>query len=76
MTYILIVLLLAAIGATVFFLIRGIVAFLRTSEEELLSDGVAPSARMQNKAMQGRVLMQAIAVGLALLVLIALGAGG
>lgn len=76
MTYFLILLFIATAGATVFFLIRGIVAFLKTSEQELLNDGVAPSARRQNKAMQGRIIMQALAVGLALLALIATGARG
>ncbi|QLC26728.1 hypothetical protein HFP57_00285 [Parasphingopyxis algicola] len=59
----------AAAAGTVYFLVRGIVAFLATTEAELTGDGPSESARAQNRAMQGRVLLQAVAVGLALLAL-------
>lgn len=52
-----------AIGAAVM-LVRGIVAFLKTTEEDLKAHGAGPSASglKQNKAMQGRIIFQALAV--------------
>jgi hypothetical protein len=60
----LIIALLAAMGATLFMLIKGIVTFLRTTEEDLKSPDGGPSASSlkQNKAMFGRILFQAIAI--------------
>lgn len=64
MTIFLTLLLLAAMGATLFMLIKGIVTFLKTTEEELKSgqDGPSASSLRQNKAMFGRILFQALAV--------------
>lgn len=64
MSVFLAILLLAAMGATLFMLIRGIVIFLRTTEEDLKSGQAGPSASSlrQNKAMFGRILFQAIAI--------------
>lgn len=73
MQILLIILLVAAMGATVFFLVRGIVAFLKTTEADLMGDGPNLSGRRQNKAMQGRILMQAIAVVLLVLLLLLMG---
>jgi hypothetical protein len=52
-----------AIGAAVM-LVRGIVAFLKTTEEDLKAQGSGPSASglKQNKAMQGRIIFQALAI--------------
>lgn len=60
----LILLLVAAMIATVFALVRGVVAFLKTTEEDLKSDAVGPSASSakQNKAMMHRVIFQAVAI--------------
>ncbi|MEM8697464.1 MAG: twin transmembrane helix small protein [Pseudomonadota bacterium] len=69
----LIILLIAAMGATVFFLIRGIVAFLKTTEADLMGDGVNQSGVKQNKAMQGRIIMQAVAVVIVVLLLLLMG---
>ncbi|MEY4890651.1 MAG: hypothetical protein RIQ75_1781 [Pseudomonadota bacterium] len=60
----LILLLVAAMIATVVALVRGVVAFLKTTEEDLKGDGVGPSASSvkQNKAMMHRVIFQAVAI--------------
>lgn len=62
MQTLLIILLIAAMIATVFFLIRGIVAFLKTTEADLMGEGLNQSGIKQNKAMQGRIIMQGVAV--------------
>jgi len=64
MNVLLIFLLVAAMGATVFMLVKGIVTFLKTTEEELKSGESGPSASglKQNKAMMGRIMFQALAV--------------
>ena len=73
MQTILIIALIAAMAATVFFLVRGIVQFLRTTEADLKGDGPNLSGRAQNKAMQGRIAMQAIAVVVVVLLLLLMG---
>ncbi len=72
----LILLLVAAMIATVVALVRGVVAFLKTTEEDLKGDGVGPSASSvkQNKAMMHRVIFQAVAI-LILVVLLASSRG-
>ena len=64
MNVLLIFLLVAAMGATVFMLVKGIVTFLKTTEEKLKSGESGPSASglKQNKAMMGRIMFQAVAV--------------
>ncbi|MBK7283259.1 MAG: twin transmembrane helix small protein [Sphingomonadales bacterium] len=71
-----ILLVLAIIGAVVM-LVRGIIAFLRTTEADLKSDSSGPSASglKQNKMMQGRVAFQALAIVIVVLML-ALSRGG
>ena len=66
-----ILLILAMLGA-LFMLVRGIVTFLRTTEEDLKSDGVGPSqsSLRQNKAMMGRVMFQAVAILIVALLLL------
>ena len=73
----LILLIVLAVGATVFTLIRGIVAFLKTTEEELKSGQTGPSASSlkQNKMMFARIGFQAIAVLLVAILLLAKGHG-
>lgn len=73
MQTILIIALIAAMAATVFFLIRGIVQFLKTTEADLTGDGPNESGRLQNKAMQGRIAMQAVAVVVVVLLLLLMG---
>lgn len=73
MQILLIILLVAAMGATVFFLVRGIVAFLKTTEADLMGDGLNRSGLTQNKAMQGRIAMQAVALVIVVLLLLLMG---
>lgn len=65
-----ILLILAIIGAVVM-LVRGIIAFLKTTEEDLKSGGSGPSASglKQNKMMQGRVAFQALAIIIVIIML-------
>ncbi len=60
----LVILLVVAMLGALFMLVRGIVAFLKTTEEDLKSDGTGPSQSClrQNKAMMGRVMFQAFAI--------------
>ena len=71
-----ILLVLAIIGA-VAMLVRGIIAFLRTTEADLKSASTGPSTSglKQNKMMQGRVAFQALAIVIIVLML-ALARGG
>jgi hypothetical protein len=68
----LIILLVGAVIATVVMLVRGLIAFLRTTEADLNSDSSGPSqsAIKQNKMMTGRVIFQAIAVIIVILLLL------
>lgn len=60
----LVILIIAAAIATVVMLVRGVITFLKTTEEELKSGNSGPSASSlkQNKAMFARVGFQAVAV--------------
>lgn len=71
-----ILLILAIIGAVIM-LVRGIIAFLKTTEADLKSGGTGPSSSglRQNKMMQGRVAFQAVAIIIVVLML-ALAHGG
>ncbi len=68
----LIVLLIGAIIATVVMLIRGIIAFLKTTEADLNDANAGPSASSlkQNKMMMGRLGFQAVAVIIVILILL------
>jgi succinate dehydrogenase/fumarate reductase cytochrome b subunit len=68
------ILLIAAMIATVVALVRGIVVFLMTTEEEL-KNGTGPSASAlkSNKMMQYRILFQALAVLIVVVILFAAG---
>lgn len=57
---------LAALGA----LVRGIVAFLKTTEADLMGTGISQSSLKQNKMMQARVGFQALAIILVVLFLL------
>jgi hypothetical protein len=69
----LIILLVAAMIATLVALIRGIVAFIKVTEAELKGEGPSASAVKSNKMMQARIFFQAIAI---LIVVVILFAGG
>lgn len=63
MSYVIILLVILAMGAVVFTLVRGLIAFLRTTEADLKGEGTATDMHaMQNKMMFARVKYQAIAV--------------
>lgn len=66
------ILLIAAMIAALVALVRGLVAFLQTTEAELKSDAVGPSASStkQNKAMFARIGFQAAAVVIVMLLLL------
>lgn len=64
-------LLLAAMIATVVALVRGIIAFLRTTEEDLKGSGISQSGLKQNKMMRMRIAFQAVAIIIVILLLIA-----
>ena len=68
---ILIVLLIAAMVATAVALVRGIIAFLQTTEAELnsTSEGPSPSQVKQNQMMRNRILFQGIAIVIVALML-------
>ena len=66
-----IILIVAAVIATVVFLVRGIISFLATSTAEVHgqpgAEGPSAAALKSNKMMQGRILFQAIAILLCVL---------
>lgn len=66
-----ILIVLAALGAVVA-LVRGIVTFLRTTEEDLKSGATGPSqsSLKQNRMMMQRVTFQALAILLVALLLL------
>ena len=64
------ILILAAMVATVVALVRGIIAFLRTTEADLKAGGINQSGLKQNKMMRQRIAFQAIAIILVILLLI------
>jgi hypothetical protein len=67
------ILLIAAMIATVVALVRGIIAFLQTTEADLNSDSVGPSlsAQRQNKMMMQRVIFQGLAILIVCIILLA-----
>lgn len=69
----LIILLIAAMIATVAALVRGIVTFLQTTEAELKGEGPSASSVQSNKMMQARVMFQALAVLIVVVILFAAG---
>lgn len=71
----LILLLIAAMIATVVALVRGIVTFLQTTEAELKAgpDGPTASQVKSNKMMQFRIFFQALAVLIVVVILFAAG---
>ena len=69
------ILIILAMLATVAALVRGIVIFLQTDHQERLNPGAGPSASglRQNKMMRMRILFQAIAILLVVLLLAVVG---
>lgn len=74
-TFLVILIILAAI-ATVVALVRGIISFLRTTEQDLKSgQGPSASSLKQNKMMMARIGFQALAVLIVALLLLMTGGG-
>ncbi len=73
---ILTILLILAMIATVVALVRGIIAFLKTTEADLNSagDGPSPNQLKQQQAMRNRIMFQGIAIVIVAL-LLAMGRG-
>ncbi|MBL8656553.1 MAG: HIG1 domain-containing protein [Altererythrobacter sp.] len=65
MTTLLIIVLVVLMGLTVFSLVRGVVAFLKTTRIDLESggaDNVTEMQLMQNRMMMNRIKYQALAI--------------
>ena len=71
MNTILVIALILAMGATLFALVRGIIAFLQATKEELNSPegGPSRSSLKQNKMMFNRIKYQALAIVVVALIL-------
>jgi hypothetical protein len=69
--FIVVLIAVAAIGAVVS-LVRGVIAFLKTTEADLKSGAAGPSqsSLKQNRMMMSRILFQALAVLLVALLLL------
>ena len=65
------ILLILAMLATLFALVKGVVQFLRTSHEDLAGPGPNQSGLKQNKAMRMRIFFQALAILIVILILLA-----
>jgi uncharacterized membrane protein len=74
------ILLVAAMFATLFILIRGLVNMAGTTSQDLEAqsqgDGPSPRALKSQKLMQQRILLQAVAIGVAAIILFAMSAKG
>ncbi|MCM8730959.1 twin transmembrane helix small protein [Hephaestia sp. GCM10023244] len=73
MNIFLVILLIAAMIATVVALIRGIVAFLKTSQADLDGTQPSPSSLKSNRMMQFRIFFQALAIMIVVVILFAAG---
>ena len=70
MQFLLIILIALAALGVVGALIRGVIYFLKTSERDLMGPGPNASSQRQNKMMQARILFQALAIILVVLLLL------
>lgn len=75
MTVIFIILLIIAMGAVVFAVVRGLHAFANMQPADVDENGIPKSLLIQNKAMFSRVKWQAIAIILVALLLLMSQAG-
>ena len=69
MTFFLAILLIAAIGAVVFVLIKGLVNMAGTTTRDLEGEGPSDRAIKSNKLMQQRILLQGVAIIIIALIL-------
>ncbi|KEO87727.1 glutamyl-tRNA synthetase [Erythrobacter longus] len=78
MNYILIPALVILCGLVVFSLVRGIIAFLKTTKIDLETgeaETVTEMQDLQNKAMFNRIKYQAMAIGVVAVIALVAGAG-
>ena len=73
MNVFLVILLVAAMIATLVALVRGIVTFMRTTDAELRGTGPSASSLKSNKLMQQRIFFQALAILIVVVILYAAG---
>jgi len=73
MSTFLVILLIAAMLATVVALIRGIIVFLQNATADAKGTGPSAAALKSNKMMQYRILFQAIAIVIVVLILFLAG---
>lgn len=76
MTFFLALLLIAAMLAVVFVLIKGLVNMAQTTSQDLEGEGPSKRALRSNKLMQQRILLQALAIGIIALILLFASAKG
>ena len=73
MPYVLILMIVAAAGAVVYALVRGLIAFANMEPGDVDADGITASHKKQNEMMFARVKYQAIAIVLVVLLLVLAG---
>jgi hypothetical protein len=73
MSYILILMIVAAAGAVVYALVRGLIAFANMEPGDVDADGITASHKKQNEMMFARVKYQAIAIVLVVILLAVAG---
>ena len=73
MSIFLVILLIAAMLATVAALVRGIVLFLQNATAEAKGHGPSSTSLKSNKMMQMRIIFQALAIFIAVLILFLAG---
>lgn len=73
MSYILILMIVAAAGAVVYALARGLIAFANMEPDDVDGDGITASHKKQNEMMFARVKYQAIAIVLVVILLVLAG---
>ncbi len=76
MNWLLVLVLVAMMVATLFTLIRGVVNFLRATEADLKGEGPSNPSLRSNKLMQQRILFQAGAIVVLVLLLMVASAKG
>ena len=76
MTFFLAALLIAAMLAVVFVLIKGLVNMAQTTTKDLEGEGPSDRALKSNKLMQKRIMFQGIAIGIIALILLFASAKG
>jgi len=70
MNIILVILFVVMALMVVFALVRGLIAFLQMTKDDLESPGITKSHQMQNKMMFARVKYQTLAVGILIVIML------